>query len=165
MIVIVFGLPGSGKSYFASRLAKRLNAEYINSDLTRKKMFKSRTYVTREKSAVYDRMFEEMQVAIRQNRPVVIDGTFHKQDKRELFKTAAGPGQPIFFMEIWAREELTRERLSHPRPDSEADFAVYQLIQGEWDPYDGPYLRLESTNANIDAMLASALKYIQGSHD
>jgi len=35
MIIIVFGLPGSGKSYFASKLAERINARYINSDVIR----------------------------------------------------------------------------------------------------------------------------------
>lgn len=32
MIFIVFGLPGSGKSYFASHLAEMKNAQYINFD-------------------------------------------------------------------------------------------------------------------------------------
>ena len=32
MIIIVLGLPGSGKTYFASRFAKLIHADYINSD-------------------------------------------------------------------------------------------------------------------------------------
>ena len=38
MVVIVFGLPGSGKSYFASRLAGIISADYINSDRVRREI-------------------------------------------------------------------------------------------------------------------------------
>jgi predicted kinase len=62
MIVIVFGLPGSGKSFFASRLAKMINADYINSDMIRKEMFASSTYSEKEKAAVYNVMIEKTKV-------------------------------------------------------------------------------------------------------
>ncbi|SFP80598.1 hypothetical protein SAMN05444277_10244 [Parafilimonas terrae] len=32
MIVIIAGLPGSGKSYFAGRIAQMLSVAYINND-------------------------------------------------------------------------------------------------------------------------------------
>jgi len=38
MIIIVCGLPGSGKSFFAHRLAAKLDALHISSDKTRKEM-------------------------------------------------------------------------------------------------------------------------------
>jgi predicted kinase len=44
MTVIVFGLPGSGKSYFATRLAELLNASYISSDQLRMQLYAKRTY-------------------------------------------------------------------------------------------------------------------------
>ncbi|HUZ58418.1 MAG TPA: AAA family ATPase [Hanamia sp.] len=49
MIVIVFGLPGSDKSYFASRLAKMIHAGHVNSDKVRKEWFKERVYSEDEK--------------------------------------------------------------------------------------------------------------------
>lgn len=39
MIVIVLGLPGSGKSYFAARFAELIHADHVNSDRVRKSMF------------------------------------------------------------------------------------------------------------------------------
>ena len=56
MVIIVCGLPGSGKSYFAERLAKKIDADYVNSDRLRKELFPSRTYSDREKATVYWRM-------------------------------------------------------------------------------------------------------------
>ena len=60
MIVIVFGLPGSGKSYFATRLVKKLKARYVSSDIIRKDFtFKSK-YSYSAKWRMYMKMLEEM---------------------------------------------------------------------------------------------------------
>ncbi len=67
VIVIVFGLPGSGKSYFASRLAEMLKAEYINSDIVRKQLLTQKTYSEKEKLSVYDSMLEKMKTLLQQH--------------------------------------------------------------------------------------------------
>ncbi len=159
MIVIVLGLPGSGKSYFAERLAKRLDAEYLNSDRLRKKLFSNRTYSIKEKAKVYDRMLKRMVEALGQNDNLVLDATFHKKEIREPFLTK-GKGR-IYIIEVCAEEEIIRQRVQKNRPDSEADFDVYQLIKQEWELLEVPHLVLESTNKNIDEMLQRALKYLK----
>ena len=111
MIVIVFGLPGSGKSFFASRLAKMINADYINSDRLRKEMFKDRTYSEQEKAAIYNAMLEKMKEAINQNRNLVLDATFHKNEIRKLFIQEGEGKDDIFFIEVEADENIIRERL------------------------------------------------------
>lgn len=73
MIIIVFGLPGSGKSYFASRLAKMINAGYVSSDKVRKELFKESVYSEQEKRAVYDKMLQQMEQAIQQKNNLVLD--------------------------------------------------------------------------------------------
>jgi predicted kinase len=77
MIIIVLGLPGSGKSYFASRFAKLIHADYINSDRIRKSMFPARSYSEREKASVYNEMLELMRQAIRQDKDLKL-----RNDKR-----------------------------------------------------------------------------------
>ncbi|MGZ8557438.1 MAG: AAA family ATPase [Chitinophagaceae bacterium] len=97
MIVIVFGLPGSGKSYFASRLAKMINAGYVNSDRLRKEMFKNRTYSSQEKAAVYNVMLEKMKEAMNQNMNIVLDATFHKNETRKPFLQEMKGKNKVFF--------------------------------------------------------------------
>ena len=60
MVILVLGLPGSGKSYFAGRLAQKINAEYLNSDQIRKEMFQGRTYSDSEKAKVYEALLQKM---------------------------------------------------------------------------------------------------------
>lgn len=160
MIIIVTGLPGSGKSYFASRLAALVDAEYLNSDRLRKEMFEPRTYSDEEKEAVY----KKMQTAIKQNRRLVIDATFHKKKMRKLF-TDNIKDDDYNFIEVWADETITTERLKQNRPDSEADYEVYKLIKQHWEPLEEPHLLLESTNNNIDNMLQSALQHLHLNDD
>lgn len=160
MIVIVMGLPGSGKSYFAKRLATIIHAGYISSDKVRKTLIARRTYVEEEKELVYADMLEQMQQVIRENKDVVLDATFYKDAIRKKFIQAAGEKIEIIFIEIIAGEELIQERLKQKRADSEADFSVYKIIRGRWEPLQQAHLQLESTNNNIDSMLDKTLKYL-----
>jgi len=161
MVVIVFGLPGSGKSYFASRLAKRIDADYINSDRLRKEMFKMRTYSRQEKESVYKTMLQRMKQDVAQNKNVVLDATFHKKEKRKPFikemKTKGG----IYFIEIVAEEGIIRERLKGKRRYSEADFKVYKIISSENEPLPESHVVLQSTNSNIKEMLGKAVDYLK----
>jgi predicted kinase len=165
MVVIVSGLPGSGKSYFASRLATTISAEYINSDRLRKEMFKERTYSNQEITAVYHSMLAKMMEAVNQNRNVVLDATFHKNDTRKLFvKEMEGKGG-VYFIEVQANENIIRERLKKERPFSEAGFEVYKLVRRHREPLTNPHLLLESTDGNIDSMLQKAADYLKKKDD
>ena len=165
MIVIVFGLPGSGKSYFASKFAKVINAGYINSDMIRKEIFKERVYSDEEKSSVYDNMLKQMKDSVKQKKNLVLDATFHKKDIRKMFVDEMKGKGGISFIEIQADENTTRERLKRSRPYSEADFDVYKLISRQNEPLGEPHLILKSTNDNIDEMLQKASEYLKIKND
>lgn len=161
MIIIVSGLPGSGKSFFAELLAEKIDADYINSDRLRKELFPNRTYSDHEKASVYAAMLKSMEEAIGNGSNLVIDATFHKKATRQLF-TKKVKGN-IHFIEVWADEPIIKERLKESRPYSDADFKIHQLIKQEWESLEEAHLRLESTNYNIDEMLQEALHYLN--HD
>ncbi len=161
MIVIVFGLPGSGKSYFAAHLADMIHAGYINSDKLRRTMFATRTYTTDEKLAVYDEMTQQLREAIAQNKNLVIDATFYKKAIRDRFVGEVTPGKNLHFIEVRAEESLVRERLKRPRKDSEADFEVYQKIKQQWEPMEEDHLTLQSTDENLKEMLQKTADYLQ----
>jgi predicted kinase len=160
MIVVVMGLPGSGKSFFASRLATAIHADYINSDRLRKKMIKRRTYSIKENEFVYDEMLKEMRNGIKQDKSFVLDATFYKSETRNKFKEETRDAGRTVFIEIIADEALIKKRLQSPREDSEADFTVYKFIQQQWEPIEEQHLILQSTNDNIEDMLKKAVKYL-----
>ena len=91
MVIIVFGLPGSGKSYFASRLALKLDAMYVNSDELRLKLLSKRTYSDAEKILVYEHILAAMEDALQNKKTIVLDATFYKEAIRKTFETSTRP--------------------------------------------------------------------------
>ena len=165
MIVIVFGLPGSGKSYFASRLAAMIHADYINSDKLRRMMIDKRTYTANEKLAVYDEMLKQAMEARKKHTNIVLDATFYKNAIRKIFIDGVENGGGIIFIEVRAEESLIRERLKKPRKFSEADVEVYEKIKIQWEPLNKEHLILHSTNDNISKMLEQATNYLHLQND
>lgn len=165
-LVIVLGLPGSGKSYFAKRLAAKLNAEYINSDQLRKKINMSGKYTLKDKTFVYLEMEKLAERHILSNRLVVVDATFYLRKLRDRFISLSQRlFCPYYMIQIVTDEELAVKRVSKPREDSEADYAVYQLLKKEYESIDSPHLTICSTGDNIVQMLELACTYIEDQGD
>lgn len=74
---------------------------------------------------------------------------------------AASLQESILYIEITAKEEIIRERLSKPREFSEADFEVYLKLKTIAEPLKQDHLVLHSDNNNINAMLQDAMEYIK----
>ena len=165
MIVLIFGLPGSGKSYFACRLADFISADYISSDKVRQEVLDKKLYSDQAKLLVYNEMVNHMIAAIKQNRNVVLDATFYKNDIRNRFIQQTETKNKIVFIEVLADEEVIRERLKTPRLESDADFEVYKKIKEQWEPFPEPHLVLKSTNDNIKEMLDKAANYLYINND
>lgn len=161
MIILVMGLPGSGKSHFASRFAALIGAEYISSDRIRATLFSSTSYSRKEKLMVYEGMLDQAARAAEQGRDVVLDSTFYTREVRKRFLEALQIRHDLAFIEVVADEGLIKERLKRPRLDSDANFEVYREIKEEWEPFDLPHLVLRSSNENIDNMLDQAVAYLQ----
>ena len=162
MIILVAGLPGSGKSYFAERLAKKLNAKYLNSDRVRIALHASGKYSAKDKLIIYKELLLQTMNAIENKQDVIVDATFYHHTMREMFlRLADGYNQDVRLIEVVADEALIRERLRHPRKYSEADFSVYETVREDFEGITMPHLVLESTDTNLEEMLNSAVTYIQ----
>jgi predicted kinase len=159
MVILVMGLPGSGKSFFAARLADLTGAEYISSDRIRKTL--DLYYTREEKLMVYDEMLRQSEKAVAEDRHVVLDATFYTRNIRDRFAEALQGIDELAFIEVVADEELIKERLKRPREDSDANFEVYREIKEEWQPLRDEHLVLRSTDENIDSMLDQAVEYLQ----
>lgn len=162
MIIIVSGLPGTGKSYFAERMAVKLGAIYINSDQLRLSLQASGNYSLEDKLVVYKEMLRQAAQALEENCDVVVDATFYHHTMREMFcRLANGYNTILSVIEVTADENLIRQRLLKPRKYSEADYSVYEKIRDDFEKITMPHLVLESTNDNLDRMLGIAINHIK----
>jgi predicted kinase len=166
MITVVFGLPGSGKSFFAEKLSRRLGAVYINSDQLRNSLGARGRYTFEDKLVIYHEMASRATQYLKEGKPVVIDATFYKEAMVNIFLELARTHLvPISFIKVEANEALIQARLSKPRKVSEANYDVYLKIREQSDRIKVPYLTLHSENDNVDKMLTVALDYIDTMHE
>lgn len=164
-IIIVMGLPGSGKSYFASRLAKAIHATYLASDVIRKNQSPRSRYDVGSKRQVYQHMAKMAENAIASNQMVVVDATFHLREFRDIFISLSQKHScRIFWIVVEADEPLIKQRVQRPRKESDADYGVYQVLKEEYEPLEQHHLKLSSTDNNLDEMLGKAMGYLQMKH-
>ncbi|MEO9485214.1 MAG: ATP-binding protein [Ekhidna sp.] len=160
-IVVVFGLPGSGKSFFAEKLAEVLGASYFSSDQLRATLFSEKNYSLEAKEEVYRKMLGLANSALESGNDVVLDGTFYLKKWRDMvtenFKNLAS----CHFIEIQASEALIKERTSKRRPFSDANFIVYKQLRKAFEPMQEDHLEIVSTNSNIGEMIKTTLNYLQ----
>lgn len=160
-IILVGGLPGSGKTTFAKSLATRISARHINSDEVRAAHHLLGDYSTATKNEVYRLMLQQVENWVSESHTVVIDATFYLAQHRQEFFTLANRYRLfLFFFLIIADEETIRDRVSRKRPLTEADFAVYQRVKKAFEPLDVPYCKLDSSHTDLEQMLNVASNYL-----
>lgn len=165
MVIVVFGLPGSGKSYFARKLAELIGADYLNSYNIRKQAAKKRTFFKRKNTPVHQEMLAGAEAAVDRNKHVILDGTFHTDATRKAIMEGMAEKSNVSFIEVKAEEELIRERLKNPRTSSDSDFKIYEMIRDNYESFEKPHLTVQSTNGNIERMLQQASFYLKWQHD
>jgi len=153
-IIIVCGLPGSGKTTFAVALAKDIGAVHLNTDRIRAAEGKQGQYAEASKTGIYESLYARCREELSLGNVVVLDGTFSRHFYREPFLLLADElSVPLVWIEITAPEDVIRERVSKTRPYTEADFSVYQKIKSEFEPLPATHLVLDSVTMSTKEML------------
>lgn len=166
MLVLVMGLPGSGKSYFARRLVEKLDLVYFNSDQVRIELGLRGRYSTNDRQKVYKALLVKTEEQLKEGKPVLVDATFQRKKNRSEFKRLAKKiNCEIGYIRVWAEEALAKKRLSTEREESDADFSVYQKLKSDFDPLESGYLNLQSEDGEVDRMIQKALDYLNLSYE
>ncbi len=161
MILIVTGLPATGKTYFAKQAANKIGAVHLNTDKIRKEINKQGQYDKESKQLVYDYLMNYMVQHLQINENVIIDGTFQKKSHRERFSGEARKHtREVYFVEMRAKENTVKERLKSERAYSEADLKVYQQVKSNYEYMYEPHLVLWSDETSVTEMLQKLMKYI-----
>jgi predicted kinase len=139
-LVIMSGLPGTGKSHLAQLAAERTGAIVLRSDALRKLLFPQPDYSARESRTVYEAAYALIAYLIAEGYPVIFDATnLSAWARARATGVAVRAGGTALVVQTTAPEDVVRERLfARGRPGVEAF-----LSDAGWEVYTSMRSRLE----------------------
>ncbi|NMC59908.1 MAG: AAA family ATPase [Candidatus Methanofastidiosa archaeon] len=149
MLIVITGLPGSGKTTIAEALAKEVDAVVLSTDKIRKSMFKNPVYNEDDKRIIYDELFSRGRKYLASGKNVILDGTFYTKSLRKRAKAIAeSTCEKIFFIYCETPELLLKERITKRNDKySDADFNVYLKIKEIFEDFEEEILLVDTSNS------------------
>ncbi len=134
VFVVVSGLPGTGKSFFSSKLAEKLPFVVLESDALRKAIFPNPSYTQRESAALFHSIYLLIERLLGLGIPIILDATNLSESNRErLYNIADWMKARLVIVSIEAPPDVVRERLlkraTSGEGKSDADWSVYLKLK------------------------------------
>jgi len=149
MILVLFGLPASGKTFLADELAKEFGCVHFNTDIVRKQFIEKPDYSDKEKRLVYKKMLELSAKELEKGNCIILDGTFYRETMRkkagELAKKYL---DTAVFIELTVTDSEAKRRISErarkKKSPSDATFPVYLKLKKRFQKLKEEHMVIDS---------------------
>lgn len=152
VLVLVSGLPGTGKSYFCRKLAEKVPLVVLESDCLRKLLFKRPDYSRDESARLFKAIHELLRGLLQNGVNVALDATNLEEHHRErLYHIADQLNVRLIIVRLKAPAEVIQERLQgravglDPLDHSEADWDVYHKMKPVADPIRRSHFQVDTS--------------------
>jgi len=169
MLIIMTGLPGTGKSTVAAALGRETGARVLSTDGIRAQSGRP-GFSRSAKGGVYERMFALAEQALESGRSVILDGTFYLERLRRA-GAAVGrrAGASVFVVEVVSPVPVVKRRMDRrlraargPRP---AAFMVHGFIKKSYEPVRGRHFVVDTADPAAwrrhAASLANSMRVVE----
>lgn len=166
MIIVMAGLPGTGKSTIARGLAEELGGVVLNKDALRADLFQKLVeYSTEQDDFVQDLMLRTAEYLLARHPELLVffDGrTFSRTYQiKSVIDTAERLGTPWRIIECMCAERIAKKRIEkgHKHPAKNRTVELYLKIRDSFEEIEFPKLVVD-TGAGMDRALAEARSYL-----
>lgn len=167
MIVLMAGLPGTGKTTLALELARRTSGRVLSKDEFRHALFSADEieYSTRQDDFCQELMLQTAAYLLTRDasRIILLDGRpFSRRYQIEnALVTATSLNQPWRILECVASEETIQQRLSsdlstREHPAANRNFAMYLEVRARFEAIKFPKAVIDTTRS-VEECVAQAL--------
>lgn len=160
MLILMAGLPGTGKTHVAQKLAESLDAVILSKDTVRHALFPPELieYSTAQDNFVINVLLETAAYIWSKHpqKTVILDGrTFSQASQRQhVIDFAERSGQKWRIIECVCSPEIAKQRLAKPDPIHPAGNRTQQLydeVKARWEPIAHDHLSVRT-----DSLIAFA---------
>lgn len=168
-LVVVSGLPGSGKSHFCRHLASRHPIAYLESDALRKALFDQPTHSPEESRRLFAACHYVLDRLLASGIHALLDATnLRAVHRRQLYAIADRHGAKLVLVQVRAPAAVVEERLAararhaDSRDLSDAGLEVYQRMRSLTQPIRRPHIVVD-TSAEIEPAVDAVLRQLEES--
>lgn len=166
-LLMMVGLPGTGKSSVVESLIKSLPAVVISTDNVRLLMRNQPTYTAAERMLVYEVCYSIIEARLKKGQRVIFDASNYLAARRDYLRLLAKKvGTPVAVTYVQAAQETIRERLYRRNSGqrrqgdlSDADWSVYKWMVEAQEPVVGDHLILDTTATPPQVLADRLYKY------
>jgi predicted kinase len=163
LIVLICGLPGTGKTFLSNKLSQYLNSTVLSTDKIRKELIQKPTYTPWERALIYDVLFLLAKYLHSSGINCILDGTFNMEKSRREIKDLLNlTNDQFYIIECICPEDLIVTRLLLRKDDySDATVSIYLKMKKIYEPVRQKHISINTSKSvykNIDRIL----RYIYG---
>lgn len=167
VVVIVSGLPGTGKSYFSRRIVSQVPLLVLESDVMRKVLFPVPRYTPSENRRLFGACHSLIDGLLEQKVPLLLDATNLVEGHREsLYRIAEGRGAGLILAYLEAPPDVVYRRLEgrsrgmDREDNSDADWRVYRRMRSAVQPIGRDHFAFD-TSGDISLAVARVVQEIR----
>lgn len=147
MIIVICGLPGTGKTTIAKKLAPTIDAIVLSTDKIRKEIIPNLTYRREERELIFNVMVLLAKYLHSSGKSCILDATFNREFSRNQVKNDLKVSENQFFIvECTCPEKIILSRLENRKNDySDADASVYWQMKKIYEPVTSNHITIDTS--------------------